>query len=114
MTLYMVMVADEDDRDKFIMPTSDDAAYMTMIARQTGTRVFCFRDKAQHLAMLKTLDLYHKKMAGNDKGVFYFAGPNPGLAKGKPAGMAMADYVYGKVSQFALSHCVKVLNPETC
>ena len=53
----MVMVADEDDMDKFIMPTSDDAAYMTMIARQTGTRVFCFRDKAQHLAMLKTLDL---------------------------------------------------------
>lgn len=92
MALYMVMVADEDDMDRFIMPVSDSL---------------------EHMAMLKTLDLYHEKMAGNDGGAFYFAGPNPGLAKGKPAGMSMADYVYGKVSHFAIQQGVKVINPAT-
>lgn len=113
MALYMVMVADEDDMDRFIMPVSDSLEQMAKIAGETGTYVFCFRDKAEHLAMLKTLDLYHEKMAGNDGGAFYFAGPNPGLAKGKPAGMSMADYVYGKVSQFAIRQGVKVINPAS-
>jgi hypothetical protein len=113
MALYMVMVADEDDMDRFIMPISEDLSWIATIARETGTYIFGFQDKAHHLMMLKSLDMYHEKMTGHDGGTFYFSGPNPGLEEGKPAGMSMADYVYGRVSQFAQRNGVKVINPAT-
>lgn len=111
MALYMVMMADEDDMDRFIMPLSEDLNYIAKVAREIGTYIFVFEDRTQHNAMLQTLDLYHKKMGDTDKGAFYFSGPNPGLEKDKPAGMSMAEYVYGRVSQFARYHGVKVINP---
>ncbi|MHB9348893.1 hypothetical protein [Enterobacter sp. JBIWA005] len=113
MALYMVMVADEDDMDRFIMPVSEDLAWMATIAREAGTHIFGFQDKEQHLMMLKTLNMYHEKMTGPDGDAFYFSGPNPGLEAGKPAGMNMADYVYGRVSQYAVRYGVRVINPAT-
>ncbi|MFZ8255283.1 hypothetical protein ACO1K4_14015, partial [Staphylococcus aureus] len=91
MALYMVFIEDAEDRDgeRCIMPTSEHLEDMVVLAWQTGAYVFCFVDRAQHLAMMKSIGMYDERLNSDEKATYFFTGKNPQWERDKPAGMKL-------------------------
>ncbi len=73
MALYMVFIEDVEDKDgeRCIMPTSEHLEDMVVLAWQTGAYVFCFVDRAQHLAMMKSIGMYDERLNSDEKAVLF-------------------------------------------
>ncbi|MFW8068317.1 hypothetical protein [Klebsiella pneumoniae] len=87
MALYMVFIEDAEDRDgeRCIMPTSEHLEDMVVLAWQTGAYVFCFVDRAQHLAMMKSIGLYDERLNSNQKDTYFFTRKNPQGERDNPS-----------------------------
>ncbi|HAE4776288.1 TPA: hypothetical protein MJA80_23965 [Klebsiella pneumoniae] len=116
MALYMVFIEDAEDRDgeRCIMPTSEHLEDMVVLAWQTGAYVFCFVDRAQHLAMMKSIGMYDERLNSDEKATYFFTGENPQWERDKPAGMKLCDYLYRKVERFAIENGVQVVDAGKC
>ncbi|KZR42905.1 hypothetical protein, partial [Klebsiella aerogenes] len=116
MALYMVFIEDAEDRDgeRCIMPTSEHLEDMVVLAWQTGAYVFCFVDRAQHLAMMKSIGMYDERLNSDEKATYFFTGENPQWERDKPTGMKLSDYLYRKVERFAIENGVQVVDAGKC
>ncbi|WP_117098176.1 hypothetical protein, partial [Klebsiella pneumoniae] len=116
MALYMVFIEDAEDRDgeRCIMPTSEHLEDMVVLAWQTGAYVFCFVDRTQHLAMIKSIGMYDERLNSDEKATYFFTGENPQWERDKPAGMKLCDYLYRKVERFAIENGVQVVDAGKC
>lgn len=116
MALYMVFIEDAEDRngERCIMPTSEHLEDMVVLARQTGAYVFCFVDRAQHLAMMKSIGMYDERLNSDEKATYFFTGKNPQWERNKPTGMKLCDYLYRKVERFAIENGVQVVDAGKC
>ncbi|HEN5004750.1 hypothetical protein MUR01_27340 [Klebsiella pneumoniae] len=116
MALYMVFIEDAEDRDgeRCIMPTSEHLEDMVVLAWLTGAYVFCFVDRAQHLAMMKSIGMYDERLNSDEKATYFFTGKNPQWERDKPAGMKLCDYLYRKVERFAIENGVQVVDAGKC
>ncbi len=116
MALYMVFIEDVEDKDgeRCIMPTSEHLEDMVVLAWQTGAYVFCFVDRAQHLAMMKSIGMYDERLNSDEKATYFFTGENPQWERDKPTGMKLCDYLYRKVERFAIENGVQVVDAGKC
>ncbi|WP_139507439.1 hypothetical protein, partial [Escherichia coli] len=113
---YMVFIEDAEDRngERCIMPTSEHLEDMVVLAWQTGAYVFCFVDRAQHLAMMKSIGMYDERLNSDEKATYFFTGKNPQWERNKPTGMKLCDYLYRKVERFAIENGVQVVDAGKC